>query len=119
VDILNTPLNVPPDAVNIRQTQIILALEGVLLKIEESKNELKLLRTELGMDSTHGRIPLLEASIARHEARMEKMDALIDKLIVGNSEAMGKKELLHSILALAGGGAGGAIIAILGRLFLK
>jgi hypothetical protein len=40
----------------------------------------------------------------------------VDKLEIGNSEANGKAKLVATSLALLGGGAGGALIALLGRL---
>jgi hypothetical protein len=48
---------------------------------------------------------------------MEKCDARIDKLETGYSEANGKAKLVATSLALLGGGAGGALIAMLAHLF--
>jgi hypothetical protein len=38
----------------------------------ENGNELKMLRRELGLDGQHGRLPIVEATLIRHEVRMEK-----------------------------------------------
>jgi hypothetical protein len=47
---------------------------------------------------------------------MDKSEARIDKLEIGNSEANGKAKLVATSLALLGGGAGGAMIAVLAHL---
>ena len=109
----------PPGSSTI-QTQILEQLTEVKGKVEESLqqgrengNELKMLRRELGLDSQHGRLPIVEAMLVRHEARMEKGDGRIDKLEAGNNEANGKAKLVATCLALVGGGAGGTVIAFL------
>jgi hypothetical protein len=79
-------------------------------------NELKMLRRELGLDGQHGRLPIMETTLIRHEAQMEKGDARIDKLEMNSSEANGKAKLVATSLALLGGGAGGALIALLAHL---
>ena len=112
-----------PSASAIIQTQILEQLREVNGKVEESLeqgrengNELKMLRRELGLDGQHGRIPIMETTLIRHEARMEKSDARIDKLETAYSEANGKTKLVATSLALLGGGAGGALIALLAHL---
>jgi hypothetical protein len=104
-------------------TQILEQLAEVKGKVDESLeqgrengNELKMLRRELGLDGQHGRLPIVEATLIRHEVRMEKNEARIDKLEIGNSEANGKAKLVATSLALLGGGAGGALIAVLAHL---
>jgi hypothetical protein len=104
-------------------TQILEQLAEVKGKVDESLeqgrengNELKMLRRELGLDGQHGRLPIVEATLIRHEVRMEKSEARIDKLEIGNSEANGKAKLVATSLALLGGGAGGALIAVLAHL---
>jgi hypothetical protein len=104
-------------------TQILEQLAEVKGKVDESLeqgrengNELKMLRRELGLDGQHGRLPIVEATLIRHEVRMEKSEARIDKLEIGNSEANGKAKLVATSLALLGGGAGGASIAVLAHL---
>jgi hypothetical protein len=104
-------------------TQILEQLAEVKCKVDESLeqgrengNELKMLRRELGLDGQHGRLPIVEATLIRHEVRMEKGEARIDKLEIGNSEANGKAKLVATSLALLGGGAGGALIALLAHL---
>ncbi len=103
--------------------QILEQLAEVKGKVDESLeqgrengNELKMLRRELGLDGQHGRLPIVEATLIRHEVRMDKSEARIDKLEIGNSEANGKAKLVATSLALLGGGAGGAVIAILAHL---
>jgi hypothetical protein len=105
------------------QAQILEQLTEVKGKVEESLeqgrengNELKMLRRELGLDGQHGRLPIMETTLMRHEARMEKCDARIDKLEMASSEADGKAKLIATSLALLGGGAGGALIALLAHL---
>jgi hypothetical protein len=105
------------------QAQILEQLREVNGKVEESLvlgrengNELKMLRRELGLDGEHGRLPMMETTLMRHEALMEKCDARIDKLETSYSEANGKAKLVATLLALLGGGAGGALIALLARL---
>jgi hypothetical protein len=103
--------------------QILEQLAEVKGKVDESLeqgrengNELKMLRRELGLDGQHGRLPIVEATLIRHEVRMEKGEARIDKLEIGNSEANGKAKLVATSLALLGGGAGGALIALIAHL---
>ena len=105
------------------QAQILEQLTEVKSKVEESLeqgrengNELKMLRRELGLDGQHGRLPIMETTLIRHEARMEKCDARIDKLETSYSEANGKAKLVATSFALLGGGAGGALIALLAHL---
>jgi hypothetical protein len=103
--------------------QILEQLAEVKGKVDESLeqgrengNELKMLRRELGLDGQHGRLPIVEATLIRHEVRMDKSEARIDKLEIGNSEANGKAKLVATSLALLGGGAGGALIALIAHL---
>jgi len=103
--------------------QILEQLAEVKGKVDESLeqgrengNELKMLRRELGLDGQHGRLPIVEATLIRHEVRMEKGETRIDKLEIGNSEANGKAKLVATSLALLGGGAGGALIALIAHL---
>ena len=104
-----------PAAPRTIQAQILEQLTEVKGKVEESLqqgrengNELKMLRRELGLDGQHGRLPIVEAMLVRHEARMDKSDERVEKLEAGNNEANGKAKLVATCLALLGGGAGGA-----------
>jgi hypothetical protein len=103
--------------------EILLQLRAVSVEVKEiavlgqaNFNELKMLRRELGLDGQHGRLPIMETTLIRHEAHMEKCDARIDKLEMNSSEANGKAKLVATSLALLGGGAGGALIALLAHL---
>jgi hypothetical protein len=105
------------------QAQILEQLMELKGKVEESLqqgrengNDLKMLRRELGLDGQHGRLPIVEATLLRHEARMEKSEARVEWLETGNNEANGKAKLVATALALLGGGAGGALIAVLAHL---
>jgi hypothetical protein len=105
------------------QAQILEQLTEVKGKVEESLqqgrengNDLKMLRRELGLDGQHGRLPMVEATLLRHEVRMEKSEARLGALETGSSEANGKAKLVATVLALLGGGAGGALIELLARL---
>jgi hypothetical protein len=115
--------NAKPGASGTIQAQILEQLTEVKGKVEESLqqgrengNELKMLRRELGLDGQHGRLPIVETTLIRHEARMEKSDARVDNLETQTSEANGKAKLVATSLALLGGGAGGALIALLAHL---
>ena len=57
-----------------------------------------MLRRGLGLDGQHGRLPIVEATLIRHEVRMEKSEARIDKLEIGDSEANGKTKLVATFL---------------------
>ena len=105
------------------QTQILEQLTEVKGRVEESleqgrenNNELKMLRRELGLDGAHGRLPIVEATLMRHELRMEKSEARVDELEEMRSEAAGKAKLAATALALLGGSAGGAAIELLAHL---
>jgi hypothetical protein len=105
------------------QAQILEQLMELKGKVEESLqqgrengNDLKMLRRELGLDGQHGRLPIVEATLLRHESRMEKSEARVEGLEIGSSEANGKAKLMGTALALLGGGAGGALIALLAHL---
>ena len=91
-------------------------VEESLQQGRENGNELKMLRRELGLDGQHGRLPIMEATLLRHEAHMERTDLRVNDLETGNSEAKGKAKLVATALALLGGGAGGALIALLAHL---
>ena len=105
------------------QAQILEQLMELKGKVEESLqqgrengNDLKMLRRELGLDGQHGRLPIVEATLLRHEARMEKSEERVEGLEISSSEANGKAKLMATTLALLGGGAGGALIALLAHL---
>ncbi len=105
------------------QAQILEQLTELKGKVEESLqqgrengNDLKMLRRELGLDGQHGRLPLVEATLLRHETRMEKNEGRVDALETGSNEAKGKAKMVATTLALVGGGAGGAVIALLAHL---
>jgi hypothetical protein len=105
------------------QAQILEQLTELKSKVEESLqqgrengNELKMLRRELGLDGQHGRLPIVEATLIRHELRMEKTDARVDGLEIDKNEANGKAKLVVTLVALMGGGAGGTVIALLAHL---
>ena len=105
------------------ETQILEQLMELKGKVEESLqqgrengNDLKMLRRELGLDGQHGRLPIVEATLLRHEARMDKSEARVEALESGSDEAKGKAKLIAAVLALLSGGAGGALIALLAHL---
>jgi hypothetical protein len=98
-------------------TEVKRRVEDSLQQGRENGNELKMLRRELGLDGAHGRLPIVEAGLLRHEAQMERMDARVNDLETGNSEAKGKAKLVAAALALLGGSAGGALISLLAHLF--
>lgn len=106
-----------------RQGQILAQLGEVMKKVDESVkigqengNELKMLRRELGLDGQHGRLPIVEASLTRHESRMDRIDARVDLLEKTDDQATGKSRLVATVLGLLGGSAGGAAIALAAHL---
>lgn len=97
--------------------RILLELSELKNKVDESleqvrecNTDLKLLRKELGVDGSHGRLPVVEAAVARHESRIGNLEA--EKI-----EVHARHKLIHSILAFCGGGLGGSLITICGRVF--
>ena len=83
------------------QAQILEQLTELKGKVEESLqqgrengNDLKMLRRELGLDGQHGRLPLVEATLLRHETRMEKNEGRVDALETGSNEAKGKAKMV-------------------------
>lgn len=105
------------------QAQILEQLTELKGKVEESLQqgrengtELKMLRRELGLDGQHGRLPIVEATLIRHEVRMEKWEMRVNELETNHNEAKGKAKLVGTAVALAGGSAGGALIAMMAHL---
>ncbi len=105
------------------QAQILEQLTELKGKVEESLqqgrengNELKMLRREIGLDGQHGRLPIVEQTLLRHEVRMEKNEARVEALEAGRHEASGRTKLLSAALALLGGSAGGAVMTLLARM---
>jgi hypothetical protein len=105
------------------QAQILEQLTELKGKVEESLqqgrengNELKMLRRELGLDGAHGRLPMVEATLLRHELRMEKSEERVEALETGRNESAGRAKLVAATLALLGGSAGGAVITLLTHL---
>jgi len=97
--------------------RILAELSALKGKVDESleqgrecNTDLKLLRKELGIDGPHGRLPILEAAMSRHEERLDDLET--EKI-----EMQARHRLAHSILAFCGGGLGGTLIAIFGRIF--
>lgn len=82
----------------------------------ENGNELKMLRRELGLDGQHGRLPILETSMMRQEFERTKLEARVDMLESGKDESRGKAKLAGAALALLGGSAGGALIAVIAHI---
>jgi len=97
-------------------TEVKRRVEDSLQQGRENGNELKMLRRELGLDGAHGRLPIVEAALIRHETQMERVDARLIELETGSSEAQGKAKLVATAVALLGGGAGGAAISLVARL---
>jgi len=78
----------------------------------ENNNEIKLLRTELGLNGEHGRLPVIETTFLRMERRQDDSEKRIDDLEALRSENQGKQRLIGTVLAVASGGIG-AIIGLL------
>lgn len=101
-----------------RQNDIIDKLANLMAKLEQTQNQIMLLRLELGMDGIHGRIPIAEATLVEHRKRMDNMDEDIDTLKHGVSESVGKNKLLTTIMGLAGGGGAVGLIELM-KVLLK
>ncbi len=98
------------------QGRILEQLAELQRKVDESLEqgrqngeEIRMLRKELGLDGPHGRIPLVEAAVQTLLERVSTLERL-------RIESDGKKKLVTGALALLSGGAGGALIALIGRL---
>jgi hypothetical protein len=105
------------------QVKILAQLLEVAAKVDESLmlskengNQLKLLRTELGLDSQHGRLPIVEATLIRHETRMEKTEQRLNTLEIEEHEASGRDKFKATAFAILGGSAGAAVIAIIAHM---
>jgi hypothetical protein len=102
-----------------RQTEIMEQLVALMTKVDENSTQVKLLRIELGLDSMHGRIPILETNFNRHDLRMDKMDVAIERLKESEAEDAGRSKLLTGAIALLGGGVAGALIEVAAHMFIK
>lgn len=101
-----------------RQADIMDKLAGLMQTVEQTRNQIMLLRLELGMDGIHGRIPIAEATLIEHRKRMDNMDDDIDTLKHGVSESVGKNKLLTSLIGLASGGGAVGLIELM-KVVLK
>jgi hypothetical protein len=106
------------DQTNQRQAEILTILATLVQKVEEGRSELKLLRTELGLDGPHGRIPVAEAALTRLDIRINGLESEIRTLQATKHEGIGRSNFINTILALLGGGAGGVLLELAGK-FLK
>lgn len=102
------------------ESQILQELTEVRKRVDESLgvgrdngNELKMLRRELGLDGPHGRLPIVEAQLLRHENSMTSMATRIDMLEAIDSESKGKAKLMGLAIGLAGGGGGGGLVMLI------
>lgn len=109
------------------QTEILKSLQEVKDKVDESLElgrqngeAIRSLRTELGVDGLHGRIPQLEQAIARldrqQEADNKGIISRIETLERGEHENKGRKQFVLILLSLLGGSASGAVITIVYHL---
>lgn len=99
------------------QSEILKQLTMLVAKVEESRSEIRLLRIELGLDGTHGRLPTVEATLFRQASHLDKIDQALFSLQTGESESRGREKFLNTIFALIGGGAGGVAIELVAKLF--
>jgi chromosome segregation ATPase len=86
--------------------------EEIQEQSRENGNEIRLLRIELGLNSEHGRLPVMDKTILQIEKRQEDSNKRVDDLESIRSENQGKQRLIGTVLALASGGVG-AIIGLL------
>lgn len=98
------------------QAEILKQLTMLVARVVECRSEITLLRTELGLDSLHGRLPTAESTLLQHAAHLEKIDEALFALQTGESENRGREKFINTIFSLIGGGAGGAAIEIIAKL---
>jgi hypothetical protein len=105
------------------QIKILAQLAEVIIKVDESVqlgrengNEIKMLRRELGLDGQHGRLPIVEATLTRHESRMDRIDARVDQLEKTGDQQDGRARLVSAALSFLGGSAGAALIYLIAHL---
>lgn len=109
------------------QTEILKSLQEVKDKVDESLKlgrengeAIRSLRTELGVDGQHGRIPQLEAAWARLDHQQEsdhkEIVSRVEALERGEHENQGRKRFVFILLSLIGGSASGAVITIVYHL---
>jgi hypothetical protein len=94
-------------------------IDEVAKQGQENGTELKMLRRELGLDGPHGRLPFVEATLTRHETRMEKNEADIAGLKAAGSESTGRQKIVAAVWAIVGGSAGAALITLLDHLMMR
>jgi hypothetical protein len=107
--------------------RILDELKSLNLKLEESIRlgtengaEIRSLRKELGMEGLHGRLPTIEAAIARmdrtqeddHKAVLQRLDRLEAEAY----EESGRRGLKHLWVTVATSSAAASLIAALAKL---
>jgi hypothetical protein len=97
---------------------ILEELSKINTKVEESleigrenNREIKILRTELGLEGGHGRIPSLEAEMQRMNARMDKHELRLDTIEVGAIETRARHRLIATLIGIVSGGLGAAVFS--------
>jgi hypothetical protein len=71
-------------------------------KVDQTNNDIAVLRKELGIEGEHGRLPIVEAKVARLETRVE--DLLIER-----AETHARQRLVVTLISLFAGGLGAAV----------
>ena len=95
------------------QKQLLDKISEVNNKVDKSLEqgrdngeEIRMLRKELGVDGTHGRIPGIEQSIVKLEFRIETLQKCVDLMEDSNHFAKGKQWVITiflSFLSSSGG----------------
>jgi hypothetical protein len=106
------------------ESLILTELGQINHKVEESleigrenNREIKILRTELGLEGAHGRIPSLEAELQRLNARVEKQDIRVDATEVAAIESRAKHRVIATVIGVLSGGLGAAVFSAIIRYF--
>jgi hypothetical protein len=100
------------------ESLILSELGQINYKVEESlqigrenNREIKILRTELGLEGAHGRIPSLEVELQRMNTRVEKQEMRVDEMEVGTIESRAQHRMIATITGIFSGGLGAAVFS--------
>jgi hypothetical protein len=77
----------------------------------ENNREIKILRTELGLEGAHGRIPSLEAELKRLNTRLEKQELRVEAIEVEAIESRAQHRLIATVIGILSGGLGAAVFS--------
>jgi hypothetical protein len=110
-----------------RISEVNLKVTSIELQGRDNGEAIRNLRTELGVDGAHGRLPQLEQTIARLDRQQEddnkkvverfvKLEDCIDAIKQDEHEARGGKRVLTAIVSFLGGSLGAALVGIAAKV---